>query len=189
MICIKTAQPVRWDCEYHPQLIDLGSVGGSKGQNAFPYFHVSTSPLGGSCDAKTTCLSSHSNWCVRALQLLRTCVAIAAYVHRNCCGIAKSPFSPRHFHISMFPYFHFRLRVSILQSFNISIFAKALKLVIILSIVNTTAKRIGEKVLYLSFERGKRGQERLRRAVFTTFTMRSNVLVRNTLKRIHIVQT
>ena len=93
------------------------------------------------------------------------------------------------FHSYILQFLHFRLRVSILQSFNISIFVKALKLVIILSIVNTTAKRIGEKVLYLSFERGKRGQERLRRAVFTTFTTRSNVLTRNTLKRIHIVQT
>jgi hypothetical protein len=27
--------------------------------------------------------------------LLRTCIAIAAYVHRNCCAIVITPFLPR----------------------------------------------------------------------------------------------
>jgi hypothetical protein len=80
-------------------------------------------PLGGFCAAKTTFTLCKNTLHVIPQQLLRMCVAIAAYVHRNCCGIVITPFSPHEKPLLTSSLGGNHAPVSILQSFNINVVA------------------------------------------------------------------
>jgi hypothetical protein len=58
-------------------------------------------PLHLFCDPKTPFLSSHSNCCARALQLVRMCIAIAAVSSKPPFCPVIAPFSLPYFNLSI----------------------------------------------------------------------------------------